>query len=464
MLNRRHKSILFLTLVFTGSSLLAGATLNEALGLLMLGCAFAWVIGSRMARRAYDVSRQLPGRMWGSVRIMLWMALAGGLLASVAVASNFNTFVVCAAMSLFGIFIAPYQQTPALARWTRVVVWILAVAAFLFAAAGMASLFQSSSSLGENTAGRIGELAAKGFVALLAGMLWLVKGWKLIVAGITPSPAVESTIKEAKSTGTVLLYLSMFAGVLLLTLALSSHAFLGFTDAVFPRQGASPPEPQNTTLYTLFGLMLLAWWPYKCWEIILRRQPNNTPSRLKLHKTMTIVLGGVFTAPLCTAVTFGIQNGHDRMRTAEIEQAARGFQAVAEKIGSIKSRDFKRTQDYIEAYAELDPLLTEFDIALKRFDEIIAEADRLDRSRGPLNIQRLYPRHQQWMQWDAKTFDLLHQDSQLTRRQIETIKEMANVPSQQQVAFWKRNVQPLLEQEDEIRAQMASVMKTKPEK
>jgi len=60
MLNRRHKAILFLTLVFTGSSLLAGATLNTAFGLLLLGGALAWLVGSRTAKKGYDFSRQIP--------------------------------------------------------------------------------------------------------------------------------------------------------------------------------------------------------------------------------------------------------------------------------------------------------------------------------------------------------------------------------------------------------------------
>src|SRR5690348_12903232 len=138
MLNRRHKSILFLTLVFTGSSLLAGATLSEGIGILMLGFALAWLIGSDTARRAYDVSRRLPGKMWGALRLMLWMALGGVLAASVAVGSNYNTFVVCAAMSLFGMFIAPYQQPSTVNRWVRVVVWILAVCSYFFAAVAVA--------------------------------------------------------------------------------------------------------------------------------------------------------------------------------------------------------------------------------------------------------------------------------------------------------------------------------------
>ena len=41
-LNRRHKAILFITLVIVGCVLLFGAELKEAFGTMMLGAALAW--------------------------------------------------------------------------------------------------------------------------------------------------------------------------------------------------------------------------------------------------------------------------------------------------------------------------------------------------------------------------------------------------------------------------------------
>jgi len=64
--------------------------------------------------------------------------------------------------------------------------------------------------------------------------------------------------------------------------------------------------------------------------------------------------------------------------TAEIKKARRIFKRFAEKIGAL-DRDFKTTQDYIDEYSELDPLLTDFESRLKRFTDIMAEADRHDK-------------------------------------------------------------------------------------
>lgn len=44
-LNRRHKFILFLTLIATGASLVMGAGLARAAGIAMLGTALAWILG-----------------------------------------------------------------------------------------------------------------------------------------------------------------------------------------------------------------------------------------------------------------------------------------------------------------------------------------------------------------------------------------------------------------------------------
>jgi hypothetical protein len=46
-LNRRHKFVLFLTLVSTGGSLVCGLGIREALGIALLGFALAWVVGSK---------------------------------------------------------------------------------------------------------------------------------------------------------------------------------------------------------------------------------------------------------------------------------------------------------------------------------------------------------------------------------------------------------------------------------
>jgi hypothetical protein len=44
-LNRRHKLILFLTLIAAGASLVMSASLARAVGIALLGAALAWMLG-----------------------------------------------------------------------------------------------------------------------------------------------------------------------------------------------------------------------------------------------------------------------------------------------------------------------------------------------------------------------------------------------------------------------------------
>jgi hypothetical protein len=209
--------------------------------------------------------------------------------------------------------------------------------------------------------------------------------------------------------------------------------------------------------------MLLAWWPYACWKSILERKPNTTLANVKNHKRVTMVLGALFTVTLCVAITFGIQNGNDRMATAQIEEGKKNFQDVAVKIGNIKSRDLRTTKDYINAYVEMEPLLTQFDDKLQHFTSIIAEAKQRDRNRGPFNIQQLYgDKEKEWLVWDTQMFDLLRQDSELTRKQVLVAKQMTTLSEEDQVEFWKKNFQPLVDEENVLRQKIMSAKGTMP--
>ncbi|MGD0792020.1 MAG: hypothetical protein ABR920_09640 [Terriglobales bacterium] len=459
-LNKRHKAILFITLVMTGSALLAGAKLSEGVGILILGVAFAWLFGSETASRTYDSLRSVPGRAWPWLRISLLMVTGGALLVGVALVSNFNSFIVVASLCIFGVLISPIRQLPTQRRWLVLLVWFAAVVVFFLSAVGVSVLCHVSSEESE----RVGELTAYGLIAFPIGMLWLVKGWRLIVAGITAQQVVEPASPEStpvEQKGTRWRHVFLFSGVLVLTLWLGLLTFSAFSDSVYPYKTTSSSKP--TTIGPVLFLLLLAWWPYVCWASILRLEPNTSGVNLRRHKRVTMALGALFTVIMCVAITFGIQNGNDRVSTAKIEEGRKDFQDVAVKIGGIKSRELRTTKDYIDAYAEMEPLLAEFDGQLRQFTIILNEAQQEDTNRGPLNVRHLFRNNEKEMvEWDFQTFELLRQDNELTRKQILVTKQMAALPQEYQVEFWKKNFQPLAEEEDILRQKIAEVMKGKP--
>lgn len=459
MLNRRHKAVLFLTLVMTGSSLLAGATLTEAVGMLMLGGALAWLVGSEAVVRAYQYVRTLPGIIRPWLRTLLLMLLGGCLLVGVAVWSNFNSFVVVASMSIFGMPLSSLLHFPTERRWLQVISWILAIVVFFFAVVATAML----SGTPDQNMERMGQLAAYGLIALPVGLFWLAKGWRLVLAGITAEQPLDAT--QTANRGTRWLYVSLFLGAIILTLVLGLLGFAAFTDSVFPSQAkvtAKPSNPQSPFSAPIF-LALLAWWPYASWKSILKREPNTVAANVKRHKRVTTVLGALFTVILSVAITFGIQNGYDRIATIRLEDGMKDFKDVADKIGAIKGRDLQTTKDYIDAYAEMEPLQVEYDNRLRAFTDFLSEAKQKDKNRGPINIQHLYSKHKEWLVWDDEIADLLRQGNELTKQEVLAAKQMASLPESYQPKFWQKNFRPLLEEEATLRQKIESLQRKMPE-
>lgn len=460
ILNTRHKAVLFVTLVLAGSGLLAGARLNEALGIVMLGAALAWAVGSGTASRAYLYLRGVPGMVWPLVRILLLMVLGGCLLVGVAVWTNFNSFLVVASLTLFGMLISPFGHLPSQRSWVRVIVWTTGVLVFFLAAVGAALI----SGTPEQNAEHIGELAAKGLIALPVGMLWLTKGWRLILAGISAqvTPGAAEIQQKDQLQGTFWQHLLLVLGVLILSVWLGSLAFLAFSDAVYPLEAKEIPRSANA-LWPAAFMMVLGWWPYECWQTILEREPNLTDDNLRSHKRTTIVLGGLLAVILCVAATFGIQNGTDRRTTARVTEAGKDLGEIAAKIGAIKGRDLHTAQDYIRAYTEMGPLVNTFDSKLKSLTSVLSEAEASEKSRGPFSIQRLFgSKEKEWLAWDAQLYGVLNQDSELTKKEVSVINQMAGLPENRQIDFWKDNFRPLLEQENTLREKIASLKATMP--
>jgi len=322
------------------------------------------------------------------------------------------------------------------------------------------------SDTGMSNAQRIGELCVSGLIALSIGCLWLAKGWKLILAGINTQP-IQTAVEENKTPPrkrAVLPYILLFVSVLALTFWLGLLAFSGFSDSVLRFQ--TNASNSSNTIPQVVVLMLLGRWPYSSWRTILAREPNTSLANVKRHKIITFVLGALFAIVLSLAATFGIQNGHDRMSMAEVEEGTKDFQDLAKQIGAIKARDLRTTKDYVDAYEEIEPLMGEFDMKLQTFTDIILRAQETDKERGPLNIQRIFSRgkEEQWVSWDLRMFDLANQDNEVTKKQIAVVKQMADLPEQDQAAFWTENFQPLQKEEAVLRQKIVAVMADEPDK
>ena len=289
-LSRRHKSIVFVTLVVSGCALLLGAQLREALGFMMLGVAFACAIGSNTASKAYAALKGASGTFYSCIRLPLAMAVAGGICGVVLLYSRANPVLVVVFRCAAGMFLAPLTPFPTHRIWFRIPLFLLAVAACLVATWGILStdLIPSDKYLE-----RDGQLAVTGLLAFIVGFFWLSKGWGLIQRGMSSTPSVDAP-PSRDSTGTPWgQYISLFLGVLVLTLWLGRLAWSASSEWAYAPEKISGTKDNN-----LFGqvvlVALLASWPYVAWKRILGRESNADPKHLRRHRQTSVIAGMMF--------------------------------------------------------------------------------------------------------------------------------------------------------------------------
>ena len=195
-------------------------------------------------------------------------------------------------------------------------------------------------------------------------------------------------------------------------------------------------------------IVLLASWPYAAWRSILNREPNSDSELLRRHKIVSMVAGVTFVVVVSLAITLAVQNGNDRVFTDEVTSGTDGLKAVATKIAAIKQKDLETTADYIQSYREIDGLLPEFDSKVQNLRTMLDKLDERDKSRGAINIQRFYKSYSADYRKNLRDIaDALRQDVSLTRKETETAKAMAKLPTQNQPAYWQEQFKPLLVEE-----------------
>jgi len=453
-LNRRHKAILFITLVVTGCALLLDVELRAAIGFMMLGGALAWAIGSDTASGMYSGLKGASGIFYSWIRQPLAMALAGAIFGAVLLYSRANPIVVVVFMCIAGIFLAPLTPFPTQRIWLRIPLILLALSAFLIAMWGIISTDVVTSN---KYAERYGQLTGNGLITFIVAYFWLSKGWGLIERGIGATPPFNTLPLEGSKGKPWGQYISLAIGVLLLTLCLALLAWSSSSNWEYAPEKLTDTKGNNP-FAQFFFIILLAAWPYASWKNILNREPNADPMNLRRHRRTSVIAGMIFVVVMSLAITYGVQNGSDRRMTDKIEAVAKDLTAVGNKIGAIKRRDLRTTEDYVRAYAEIGELLPEFDVRINEYADVYKEARQIDENRGLINTQFFYRSHKPeiWKN-NLEMLVLLRAVDSLTKQEVLAAQNMAALPTGDQVEFWQKEFKPLLLQEDDLRQKIQIV-------
>jgi len=181
-------------------------------------------------------------------------------------------------------------------------------------------------------------------------------------------------------------------------------------------------------------------------------ESNIATKRLRIW----IIAVSLIVASVLSIVTvLGIQNHEDHVLTAQITQTEAQLRALGAQIADIKDHEFKTMAEYGVAYAQIEPLLTEYDQKLQEYSQLYETAQQRDQKRGLINIQRLDNRYnpEVWRN-TSELIALIREINDVMKKEASVIHDMRSIPEQEQVRFWHEEFMPLVAQEHALRERL----------
>ena len=178
----------------------------------------------------------------------------------------------------------------------------------------------------------------------------------------------------------------------------------------------------------------------------------------------SLLLGAAILAVIVGVVTtLAIQDHRDKALQAEIERTQSELLSLGGQITAIKDADLTTTNDYISAFAQIEPIQKEYDEKLQKFSDLYDYARERDSHRGILDIQRLRGKHHPET-WDkmSEIIGLVRQINDITKRESSVVHAMAGLPDSERSQFWHEQFLPLAAQEHALREQLMIVGQEKP--
>src|SRR5712675_1986921 len=148
---------------------------------------------------------------------------------------------------------------------------------------------------------------------------------------------------------------------------------------------------------------------------------------------ITVVCVIAFGSVLAVGLTLGLQNHEDHVLTAQITQTEADLRVLGGRIANIKDHQFETMAEYVAAYAEIEPLLTEYDQKLQQYSGLYSKAQERDQKRGLINIQRLHNRYSPEVWRDtSELIALIREINDVMLKEASVIQDMGTLPEQEQ--------------------------------
>ena len=173
----------------------------------------------------------------------------------------------------------------------------------------------------------------------------------------------------------------------------------------------------------------------------------------------SIVAVVILVACIATAgVTLVVRDRNEKEMLSQLERSQAELRTLGGQIANIKDAGLTSANDFISAYAQIEPLEKEYEGKLQQFSALYERARERDSHRGWLDLERLRGRHhpETWEKM-SEIIGLVRQINEVTKREISVVHAMASLPEPERVRFWHEQFMPLAAQEHALREQLQVV-------
>ncbi|MBS1841517.1 MAG: hypothetical protein JSS69_15040 [Acidobacteria bacterium] len=184
----------------------------------------------------------------------------------------------------------------------------------------------------------------------------------------------------------------------------------------------------------------------------------ETANKRRNPRYVTVAGVILVTCVVAASVTLFLRDRNEKEMLSQLERSQADLRMLGGRIANIKDADLTTANDFISAYAQIEPLEKEYEVKLQRFSGLYERARERDSRRGWLDLERLRGRHhpETWEKM-SEIIGLVREINEVTKRQISVVRAMASLPEPERMRFWHEQFMPLAAQEHALREQLQVV-------
>ncbi len=149
-----------------------------------------------------------------------------------------------------------------------------------------------------------------------------------------------------------------------------------------------------------------------------------------------------------------VEHQSDLRLIAEIDRTSSELQSTGTEIASIKDGNLQGMNDYISAYAQIEPLQTKYDHELEQLIALYRGAQDRSSHRSAMSKWFYGKHHPKTWEDMSEIIALVQAISAVNKREISVVRAMASLPEPERIQFWHQEFMPLSAQEQALREQL----------